>query len=176
MPVNSRHPDYDRHIADWTLMRDALAGDRIVKEKGELYLPLPSGFKAMDDKGKLEYLAYKHRAQFPRITAPTLRGMLGVIHRREADIKLPKALESLWEKATPDGVPLEALHKRITAELLATGRYCLFVDAPSEGADTPFIAGYDAEHLINWSRFGDFFVFDESSIARDGFAWRPYNK
>src|ERR1700757_2546017 len=136
------------------MVRDAVAGDRIVKEKGVLYLPRPCGFKGMENPRK-EYEAYKLRAQFPRITAPTLRGMLGVIHRKEADIKLPKALEQLWEKATPDGAPLEALHKRIPAALPATGRYTLFGDAPSDGeSDTPFIAGYDAEHLINWSRFG----------------------
>ena len=175
MPVNSRHPDYDTWIADWMMMRDAAAGDRVVKEKGVLYLPKPSGFQGMANPKK-EYENYKLRAQFPRITAPTIRGMVGVIHRKEADIKLPTALEDLWEKATPDGAPLEVLHKRITTELLTTGRYTLFVDAAEEGSDLPFIAGYDAEHLINWSRFSDFFVFDESSIARDGFVWTPYNK
>jgi hypothetical protein len=158
-------------------MRDAIAGDRIVKEKNTLYLPKRSGFNQMSDAGREEYAHYLLRAQFPRVVAPTIRGMLGVIHRRAADVKVPKVLEPIFEKATPDGAPLETLHKRITYELLSTGRYTLFVDAPSEGDDDfPYIAGYDAEHLINWSRFNDFFVFDESSIARDGFVWTPYNK
>jgi hypothetical protein len=100
LPVNSRHPDYDHWIADWTMMRHAIAGDRIVKQEGPLYLPMPDGFGASNDPMRL-YMQYKLRAQFPRITAPTLRGMLGVIHRKEADIKLPKALDPLWEKGHP---------------------------------------------------------------------------
>ncbi|MCZ2501132.1 hypothetical protein GN316_31605, partial [Xylophilus sp. Kf1] len=79
--------------------------------------------------------AYQTRAQFSEILAPTIRGMIGVIHRTEAQIDMPPAMEGLWERATADGLPLEALHRRITAELLLTGRYGLLADAASEGSD-----------------------------------------
>ncbi|WMT92796.1 hypothetical protein [Pelagibacterium sp. H642] len=69
--------------------------------------------------------------------APTVDGMVGVIHRTEAQIEMPDAMQPLWEKATKDGLPLEALHRRITAELLTTGRYSLLADAATEGSDLP---------------------------------------
>ena len=106
MPVNSRHPDFDHHIADWTMLRDAIAGERIVKEKDELYLPMRHGFRERPDTGKQWYKDYKHRAQFPHATEANACGMPGVIHRREAEIKLPKSLEKYWEATAPDGAPL----------------------------------------------------------------------
>lgn len=51
--------------------------------------------------------------------------MIGVIHRTEAQISMPNAMKGLWEKATADGLPLEALHRRITGELLLMGRFSL---------------------------------------------------
>jgi hypothetical protein len=169
--VDMHHPDYDEHIGDWRMMRDAIAGDRAVKGKNKDYLPIPDGFTMQSDGGKKMYDDYRDRAQFPRVVEPTLRGMLGVIHRKEADIKMPKAMEYLWEKATKDGLPLEGFHRRITRELLATGRYGVFVDMASTGDGDPYLCGYDAEHLINWSEFGDFYVLDETRDVRDGFAW-----
>ncbi len=174
--VNAHHPDYDDIATDWKLMRDSLAGEREVKEQGQQYLPVPSGFLIQDDGGKAEYNNYRTRAQFPRLVEPTLRGMWGVIHRKEADIKMPAAMEYLWEKATKDGLTLEGFHRRITKELLATGRYIVFVDTASTGDGEPWLAGYDAEHLINWSEFGDFYVLDETRLVRRGFAWVPRNK
>jgi hypothetical protein len=134
-------------------------------------LPQPSGFSAQKDGGRALYEAYQKRAQFPEIAEPTIRGMVGVIHRTEAQIEMPKAMEPLWEKATKDGLPLEALHRRITAELLTQGRYSLLADAATEGSDLPWLAGYTAEALINWADDRSLFVLDESGLKREGFRW-----
>ncbi len=169
--VDSRHPDYVARADQWRLMRDTTGGEGDVKAAGIEYLPQPSGFKAQEDGGKALYAAYQRRAQFPEIVAPTVHGMVGVIHRTEAQIEMPAAMEPLWEKATKDGLPLEALHRRITAELLTTGRYSLLADAASEGSDLPWLAGYTAEALINWADDRTLFVLDESGLKREGFSW-----
>lgn len=174
--VDMHHPDYDEHLADWKLVRDCIVGNRAVKDQGETYLPKPEGFTVMDDGGVNAYKAYKLRAQFPRITEPTQRGMVGVIHRKEAHIEMPPAMEYLKEKTTKDGLPLDAFHRRITRELLATGRYGVFVDMSSTGDGDPWLCGYDAEHIINWSEFSDFFVLDETRDVRQGFAWVEQRK
>lgn len=170
--VSDKHPDWADRIGEWAVMRACARGETAVKEAGEEYLPMPSGFRAQEDGGRAMYAAYMKRAQFAEILAPTIRGMLGVIHRTEAQIEMPAAMEGLWEKATADGLPLEALHRRITAELLLVGRYALLADASAEGSDLPWLAGYTAEALINWSPERDFFVLDESGLERDGFQWR----
>lgn len=169
--VDTKHPDWLDRQDEWAMMRAAMRGEKAVKEAGDDYLPMPSGFKVQADGGRAMYAAYQKRAQFSEIVAPTIRGMIGVIHRTEAQIEMPEAMEGLWEKATADGLPLEALHRRITGELLGMGRYSLLADASSEGSDLPWLAGYTAESLINWSPQRDMFVLDESGLKRDGFKW-----
>lgn len=154
------------------MVRACARGETAVKAAGEDYLPMPSGFRAQPDAGRAMFAAYQKRAQFAEILAPTVRGMIGVIHRTEAQIEMPAAMGGLWERATADGLPLEALHRRITGELLLTGRYALLADAAAEGSDLPWLAGYTAEALINWSSERDFFVLDESGLERDGFQWK----
>lgn len=176
MGVDSKRPEYSDHIGEWTLMRDAARGEKAVKEAGEKYLPMPSGFRTQPDKGVAYYSAYQTRAQFPSILPMTVGGMVGVIHRVEAKIDMPEAMKPLWEKATADGLPLEAFHRRITAELLTTGRYSILADAASEGSELPWLAGYGAEALINWSDARDLFVLDETGPVRNGFDWTTQQK
>ena len=176
MSVDSKHPDWTDRRDEWRLMRDTARGEKAVKEAGEAYLPMPSGFKAQDDKGAGYYAIYQTRAQVPDIVSQTLNGMVGVIHRVESQIEMPDTMLPLWERATKDGLPLEAMHRRITAELLLMGRYSLLVDASSEGSDLPWLAGYGAEALINWSDRRDLFVLDETGPVRNGFEWTTQQK
>ncbi|WP_037076101.1 DUF4055 domain-containing protein [Neorhizobium vignae] len=169
--IETKHPAYLERADEWSLMRDTTGGEKEVKGAGTAYLPQPSGFSAQADGGRALYDAYQKRAQFPEIVHPTIHGMVGVIHRTEAQIEMPAAMQPLWEKATKDGLPLEALHRRITAELLTTGRYALLADAATEGSDLPWLAGYTAEALINWADDRSMFVLDESGLRREGFRW-----
>lgn len=173
--VETKHPDYQDRESEWKLMRDTARGETKVKAEGKEYLPIPSAFNASDAPAGL-YDAYKLRAQFPDVVDPTVNGLSGTIHRTEAQIELPAALEPLWEKATPDGLPLEAFHARITRELLETGRYGVLVGASSEGSDVPWLAGYTTEAIINWSESRDFYVLDESGKVREGFTWTDKKK
>ena len=164
--IKATHPDYDNWIDAWQLMRDAYDVEA-VQQEGEKYLPRPSGFSELHDPDEA-YRAYKNRAEVPDLLAPTVRGMVGVMHRKEASIELPEALEPLRERATRDGLTLDALHRRINRELLQTGRYGLLGDIRSGGA--PYIAGYTAESIRNWDEDEeqnlDFLVLDESAPAR----------
>lgn len=174
MSVSTPHPDYSDCLGEWRLMRDAVRGESAIKAAGEEYLPLPSGFSG---PSAAEYYAtYMARAQFPEVTEPTITGMVGVIHRTETQIELPKSMVGLWERATRDGTPLEALHARVTAELLTTGRYGLLVGASSAGSELPYLVGYTAESIINWSEDGTFFVLDESGMERRGFIWHQVQR
>lgn len=102
--VDTKHPDWAARADLWRLMRDTTGGEGDVKATGEEYLPQPSGFKAQPDGGRALYAAYQKRAQFPEIVHPTVHGMVGVIHRTEAQIEMPAAMEPLWEKATKHGL------------------------------------------------------------------------
>lgn len=169
MPVDSRHPDYTQDRADeWALCRDAYDGESAIKARGIIHLPKPSGFTAMDDNGQAMYAAYMMRAQFPDIFAPTVGAMVGIIHEGEIDIELPAGLEYLREDADGGDMTLTDMHRRITRNLLITGRQGLLADAPVGGGE-PHLALYSGRSVINWDR--DFYVLDETHKERDGFEW-----
>lgn len=169
--VNNKHPDLTAsRLAEWRLLRDAMEGARAVKDGGERYLPMPSGFKAMPDGGKAAYQdAYKMRAIVPEILAPSISAMIGIIHSKETQINLPESMARIWEDADGNGMPLEAFHRRITRYLLWLGRYGVLTTAPADGGD-PFLVGYSGDAIINWDR--DFYVLDESGVVRSGFDWK----
>ena len=168
--VTNRHPDYTQARADeWDLCRDAYDGESAIKARGSTHLPVPSGFRAQSDNGRAMFGAYMARAQFPDIFAPTVGAMVGIIHEGEIDIELPAALEYLRENANGADMTLTDMHRRVTRNLLVTGRQGALADAPVSGGD-PHLSLYSASSIINWDR--DFYVLDESHNARDGFAWR----
>lgn len=169
--VKTPHPDLAAMTSDYAELRDVRDGSTTVKAAGEKYLPMPSGFRAQADNSL--YNAYITRAQFPDIFSPAIQGMVGIIHNRDFQIEgLDGAMEGLVESASPDGMPLEILSRRITEEVMTVGRVALLVDANEDGdSELPYIALYRAEDLINWSEERDFFVLRESFRERDGFYW-----
>ena len=168
--ITVKNPHYAAFRAAWELMRDAIDGEDAVKARGEAYLPMKSGTAAITDNAKQTraYNAYKVRAEFPELVAPTVRGTVGVMLEQPAKIKLPAALEPLRERATRDGLPLDVLHRRIATEVMSVGRYGLLPGISVAGA--PYLAGYCAESIINWDATDaapDYVVLDESGDVRN---------
>lgn len=170
--VDTKHPDYVDHAPEWKMVRDAERGPSAVYRAGVQYLPMPSGFTAQSDDGAAMYDAYARRARFPDIVAPAIRGMTGLVHRKESIVELPAQMEPLREKCTREGLTLDAFHMQVTQELLRVGRFGILSDATEEGSDVPFLAGYATESIINWDNVGEFFVLDESGPERQGFEWK----
>ncbi len=171
MTVATLHPEYtaDRQL-EWKLMRHAYEGESAIKRQGEIYLAKPNGWTGMSDGGAAMYDAYIRRARFPEITANAIRGMVGVLHSQDWQVDIP-GIEYMFERATKDGLPLEVFMKRITTELLITGRYAVLAEAPEGDGGDPYLAGYTAESLINWDELQDFYVLQEMVNKRNGFVW-----
>lgn len=168
--IKTTHPLYKEFVDTWAMMRDAVNGEDDVKMKGIKYLPMKTGMAAItdDNKRSAAYLAYQTRAEFPELTSPAIIGSNGLIHNKTTTIELPPALEYLKEKATLDGKTLESLHEEITTQILTTGRYGLLPGVRKDG--TFYIAGYNAESIINWDESDgvtDYVVLDESGDRRN---------
>src|SRR5690606_17585104 len=129
-------------IGAWTLLRDAFGGEDDVKSKGQTYLPMKPGTAAIEDLAvrAKAYEFYKSYAEFPDLVALTTRGAVGTVLDKSASIELPRDLEPLRERATRDGLTLEALHRRIVTELMLTGRYGVLPGIAQDGS--PYLAGY----------------------------------
>lgn len=174
MSVTTRHFAITaERRAEWELMRDAMAGEGDIKARGELYLPKPGGFRSDPSQELALYAAYRARATFPEMLAPSVSAMIGIIHGQEIKIEVPDAMQFLWENADGLGLPLEAFHRRITRELLVIGGYAVLADAPIDGG-SPFLSGYARDTLINWDN--DFWVLDESGMRRDGYVWEQIER
>jgi hypothetical protein len=169
--ITAEHPAYEAFECAWELMRDAFDGEDAIKTKKEKYLPMKSGTAAIKNSAVKEqsYKAYRDRAEFPELVAPTVRGAVGVMLKRPAVIELPASMEYLREKATLDGLPLEELHRRIAVELMLMGRYGLLPGMTAAG--NAYIAGYVTESIKNWDNDADgtlnYLVLDECAPQRD---------
>jgi len=194
MSLRNKNPLYDEFFIDWVTMRDTFKGQRAIKDKTYTYLPATDGqerggLKKTTDLGYKAYQAYLIRATFPEFVNDAVRMALGVMHRKEATILLPKKMEFLRENATVDGESLTVLLKRINEEQLVTGRLGLMLDLPVRGEiGTPrlYVAMYKAPTIINWdngTRDGltkqvlNLVVLDETEYVRgNDFSWDEKQK
>jgi hypothetical protein len=134
MGIDNKHPQYSEFILDWLTMRDTYRGERIVKEKGELYLPPTAGMQAdgmlTKQPGRQAYDSYKLRAVYHDFVSDAVEAMIGMMHSKPPTIELPKALEPMMERATINGEGLAHLLRRINEQQLITGRLGLLLDLP----------------------------------------------
>lgn len=186
--LSTKNPYYIQREIDWVMMRDAYGGERFIKDKAEQYLP-PTMTHVRDglqfnQPGWQAYQAYKTRAVYHELVKPSLQAMLGVMHRKDADIQLPPQLDKMRERATFNGESLGWLMQKVTEQAMLMGRFGLFLDvATGAPADSmPYIIGYNAENIINWdsSKIGDdkglrsleLVVLNETNFERrSGLAW-----
>lgn len=190
MAIDSTHPQYATLKPDWQLVRDFKIGPRRVKERdgGLVYLPATSGQTAQGlgagEPGLAEYEAYKARAVVPDSVTTAIEAMVGVMHRKEASISVPSGMEGQLDEITQEGESAQELLRRMTEEVLTTGRMGLLVDVEDGPNTAPFIVTYLAETIINWSdtlpgvrsRL-DFVVLNESGfVLVDDFAWTERQK
>lgn len=158
MALDNTHPLYADHLPDWQQLRHCHAGERKIKELGQVYLPATAGMRhdgmaSVTDAGYQAYDAYRKRAVFPDFVAEGVGHMLGLMHARPPKITLPTALEPMRRAASSQGEPLEHLLARINEEQLITGRVGLMLDlpqAPRLGTPQMFISLYSAESILNW--------------------------
>lgn len=121
-------------LKQWRVIRDCLAGEMTIKDKGETYLPYPSTTPRECKKGGVDtkYEAYKKRAVFLNVTRRTLYELLAQVFIKEpvvevADSKLGKFIT---ENATGNGVNLVQCAKQSLNYALAYAYGGVFVDFP----------------------------------------------
>jgi len=191
MSVDETHPLYSLYSEDWQQMSDTYAGERIVKQAGEMYLPATANMRAdgmqnENQPGKQAYDAYRKRAVYHDFVKDAINMMVDIMNRKPAQIKLPRKMEPLRDKITAEGHSMRALLRDINFHQLLHSRYGLLVDVRSgEGPNAlPYLAAYEAPNIINWD-MGlreenrsdlDFLVLDETEVERTGFTWESQDK
>lgn len=151
------HPQFADNVQTFQLLRDSFLGERHIKSKGTQYLPPTAGqieFGQGKGSGKTDgdrlYQAYKMRAVYHDDFKRTVRALMGLMHREDAVIELPPALEGLRTMATPEGETLQVLLRRINEQQFVKGRFGLQLDVDAN-RPLPYIVGWYAESIRNWN-------------------------
>lgn len=193
MALSSKHPTFDTRFPDWVLMRDSFLGERQIKHKGLAYLPATNLMETrgmtIGRPGLKMYEAYKLRAVYHEIVKPALEAMIGVMHRKPAEIELPSSMEDMRLNCTFQGENMQTLLQRINEQQALMGRIGLMADV-ANGATVdkfPYIVTYSAESMFNWdtTRVSDdkgaralqFVILNESGFERtQGLTWNQVVK
>jgi len=163
MPVDNKHPEYEKYLSMWTRTRDAVRGAIEVKDKKHVYLPVPDNDSGDERKGTetVRYRQYIKRAVFTNFTGRTKNALAGAAFRKSPQVDIPNGLDYLINDATGDGLSLNQLAKDELSNLLETGRCGFLVDYPQAGDNLTAeevsmldlraaIIPYTAEQIINW--------------------------
>ena len=159
MPANSTHLDYDASLPSWLRARDVIAGEDAVKAGETKYLP------RLDSQSDSEYDGYKSRACFFNATSRTADGFLGLLFRRDPEVKLPDrhagvggALRVFTDDVDLMGTSLFTFCKGVVGEILAVGRCGTLIDwagssanrTGQQGESRAYVVRYAAEDILNW--------------------------
>ncbi len=170
IPVDSTHPEYDKVVKRWELVRSVVNNDA------------KKWIRTVDMNDVQRSAQYKEDAILTNFTRLTKIGLIGLVFRRPASVQLPIELEYLIDDATGYDFGLEQLSQQVIGEVLVAGRYGLLVDYPPDENKQSYarIKPYAAETIINWKykevgseyKLG-LLVLKEciDDVAEDGFQW-----
>lgn len=145
-PVSGIHTEYNYWIQAWKLIRHCIIGEYEIKRHSVEYLPM-LGAQTND-----EYQAYLDRAYFYNMTHRTVNGLVGTVFRREPKaLGVDKSLELNLDAITKDNLSVNIFAKEIAYEIISVGRFGVLLDMDVNGVNPPFLAGYIAERIIDWT-------------------------
>lgn len=160
MPVDSKHPQYEKLAPAWLMMRDFAAGERTVHAAGVRYLPKLTG------ETDANYSARLARSGFVNFTWRTIEAMKGLLFRKTPTQTIPAAVEKMLLDVTKSGQPMDRFAELVAEEMETVGKVGILVDHPPaveapagevvtvakvEAANIrPHMALYPAESIINW--------------------------
>ena len=167
MPVNSTHPEYQAHVADFIKASDVYEGSKAIKARtwsdvngasagggsvanypGSAYLP------PLDKQNSFQYSGYRSRALFHNVTGRVADGLVGVMTRLPASISEVTPEFEQYIDNFKDGMTIEASVKEAILSILLYDRVGYLIDSPSAGGD-PEVKMFTAPQIINWRHVDD---------------------
>lgn len=177
MSVTTPRKEYELQLPDVERNRDAVAGERKVKQERTKYLPpTPSmcintldaenGFQQIitphiTSEGTASYAKYLSLAYFYGASGRTVDGLSGLIFSKDPEKEIATAVEYLDDNVDGKGTSLRRQSQSASEEGFITPRSGLLVDYPQVGQHVsvaeaermnlrPKILHYPFESIINW--------------------------
>jgi hypothetical protein len=175
--IDFTRDEVKRRLSMWALIRDCIAGQQAIKDKGVEYLPKPNAADTSTENTE-RYKAYKLRASFLNAVDNTVQGLLGQVFSADPVVELPSTMEMLEEDCDGTGVTLTQRAKKTLAETLALGRAALLTDFPKaplstnpaevDEAGNPLERDFSREELNNGTARANILQFDPENVIN----WR----
>ena len=166
-PVMTTYPEYPALAKRWSICREVIAGEDVVKEKGEKYLPMAT--HKSKDVQKARYEAYKMRTPFIPFTYMAYQMQHAMVFRRNPTIVCSEDFKNsgLLTNVDGKGNSLYQFCSNAFDDLLKTGFGGMLLDMPkaAQGMTVydaekmgirPYLTYYPAEMIVNK-------IFDNSS-------------
>lgn len=160
-PVAHQCEAYMRQRQRWSICRETIEGEDVVKEKGEKYLPMASGKD--NECRKARYEAYKMRTPYSEFVGTAHSIQHAMIFRRCPTIHVEDAFKNsgLLNDVDGKGTSLYQFTSDSVWDLRKTGFGAWLLDVPQseEGLSQleaekrgirPYLTYYPAESVINW--------------------------
>lgn len=140
---------------------DAISGEAAVKERGKVYLPVPSSCETEGAEESKRYEAYQTRALYYNVCQPTRDALVGQLFLRPPVVVLPTELEPLIENMNGEGLSLEQLIKKAANHVLPYGRGGFLADFPTTNGEVtksqvdsgeirPIVRFFEPWAIRNW--------------------------
>lgn len=166
-PVMTTYPEYSFLSGRWAVCREVIAGEDVVKEKGQKYLPM-AVLKCKEEQNK-RYEAYKMRTPFIPFTYMAYQVQHAMVFRRTPTIVCSDEFRNsgLLSNVDGRGNTLYQFSSNAFDDLIKTGFGGCLLDLPraQQGLTVydaekqgirPYLTYYPAENIINK-------IFDNSS-------------
>ena len=141
-PVMTTYPEYSALAERWSVCREVIAGEDVVKAKGEKYLPMAT--HKCHEVQKARYNAYKMRTPFIPFTYMAYQVQHAMVFRRTPTVVCSDDFKNsgLLENVDGKGNSLYQFCSNSFDDLLKTGHGGMLLDMPKA---EPGMTKYDAE-------------------------------
>ena len=159
-PVMTTYPEYSQLAERWAVCREVIAGEDVVKDKGEKYLPM--AVLRNHDEQLARYKAYKMRTPFIPFTYMAYQVQHAMVFRRTPTVVCSDGLKQsgILDNVDGKGNSLYQFASNSFDDLLKTGFGGGLLDMPeAEPGMTkydaekkgirPYVTYYPAEQIIN---------------------------
>ena len=159
-PVMTTYPEYSVLAGRWSVCREVIAGEDVVKSKGEKYLPM-AVLKNRDEQ-VARYNAYKMRTPFIPFTYMAYQVQHAMVFRRTPTIMCSEDFKTSGKLDNVDGKgnSLYQFSSNAFDDLLKTGYGGILLDMPKaepgmnkleaeKKGIRPYLTYYPAERIIN---------------------------
>jgi hypothetical protein len=152
--ITACNPEYLKHVFEWERADAVLGGATAVKDMADKNYPMTEW-----DRRNLDlWRVYIQRGRYANLTANTYKAFLGLLFRKDPDIKVPAFFKDRLENVNNRGDSIITFCKKLASGLIKHGRVGVLIDYIPEQDQRlgeklhtmPFLSHYDAYSITQW--------------------------